>query len=81
MIICSRHLFTTHQVVRLLLNYNLAYAVAQATIDNDVIDGAVSALVMLGFPSAAANKVVQSIAKSEPQATVEQVIKLALKQL
>jgi Holliday junction DNA helicase RuvA len=46
-----------------------------------VIDGAVSALVMLGFPSAAANKVVQSIAKSEPQATVEQVIKLALKQL
>ena len=31
MIICSRHLFTTHQVVRLLLNYNLAYAVAQAT--------------------------------------------------
>ena len=56
-------------------------AVAQATIDNDVIDGAVSALVMLGFPSAAANKVVQSIAKSEPQATVEQVIKLALKQL
>ena len=50
-------------------------------INNDVIDGAVSALVMLGFPSSAANKVVQSIVKSEPQATIEQVIKLALKQL
>lgn len=50
-------------------------------VNNDVIDGAVSALVMLGFPSSAANKVVQSIVKSEPQATIEQVIKLALKQL
>lgn len=49
--------------------------------DNDVIDGAVSALIMLGFPSAATNKVVQAIVKSEPTATVEQVIKMALKQL
>lgn len=55
--------------------------VATATINNDVIDGAVSALVMLGFPTAATNKVVQAIVKSEPQATIEQVIKLALKQL
>ena len=54
---------------------------AVATINNDVIDGAVSALVMLGFPTAATNKVVQAIVKSEPQATIEQVIKLALKQL
>ncbi|MBQ5628011.1 MAG: Holliday junction branch migration protein RuvA, partial [Bacteroidaceae bacterium] len=49
--------------------------------NNDVIDGAVSALIMLGFPAAATNKVVQAIVKSEPTATVEQVIKLALKQL
>ena len=56
-------------------------SVATATINNDVIDGAVSALVMLGFPTAATNKVVQAIVKSEPQATIEQVIKLALKQL
>ena len=49
--------------------------------NNDVIDGAVSALIMLGFPAAATNKVVQAIVKSEPSATVEQVIKLALKQL
>ena len=49
--------------------------------DNDVMDGAVSALIMLGFPSAATNKVVQATVKSEPTATVEQVIKMALKQL
>lgn len=55
--------------------------IAAPSINNDVIDGAVSALVMLGFPASAANKVVQSIVKSEPQATIEQVIKLALKQL
>ena len=49
--------------------------------NNEVIDGAVSALIMLGFPAAATNKDVQAIVKSEPSATVEQVIKLALKQL
>ncbi|MBO5864625.1 MAG: Holliday junction branch migration protein RuvA [Bacteroidaceae bacterium] len=60
-----------------------AQSAATTTIlpNNDVIDGAVSALIMLGFPAAATNKVVQAIVKSEPGATVEQVIKLALKQL
>lgn len=52
-----------------------------ATVNNDTVDGAVAALVMLGFPATAAGKVVQSIVKNEPQATIEQVIKLALKQL
>lgn len=52
-----------------------------ATVDNSVVEGAVSALVMLGFPSAAANKAVQSIVKNDPSATIEQVIKLALKML
>ena len=52
-----------------------------ATVNNETAENAISALVMLGFPSAATNKVVQSILKSEPTATVEQVIKLALKQL
>ena len=56
-------------------------SVAAITPDNDVIDGAVSALIMLGFPSAATNKVVPAIVKSEPAATVEQVLKQALKQL
>ena len=55
--------------------------VAAISPNNDVIDGAVSALIMLGFPAAATNKVVQAIVKSEPTATIEQVIKLALKQL
>lgn len=50
-------------------------------IDNDVIDGAVAALVMLGFPGAAASKVVQNIVKNNPGTTIEQVIKLALKEL
>ena len=54
---------------------------ATATVNNDTVDGAVAALVMLGFPATAAGKVVQGIVKSEPQATIEQVIKLALKQL
>ena len=48
---------------------------------NENVDGAVQALAMLGFPVSAANKVVQSIAKNEPGATIEQLIKLALKQL
>ena len=52
-----------------------------AVMNNDNIDGAVQALAMLGFPTSAANKVVQAIAKSEPNATIEQLIKLALKQL
>ena len=54
---------------------------AAATIDSDVVDGAVSALVMLGFPGSAASKVVQGIAKANPTATIEQVIKLSLKEL
>lgn len=54
---------------------------ATATVDSDVVDGAVAALVMLGFPGAAASKVVQNIAKNNPAATIEQVIKLALKEL
>ncbi len=56
-------------------------AVLPATADNDVMEGAVAALVMLGFPSTAANKAVQSIMKSEPGMTIEQAIKQALKLL
>lgn len=44
-------------------------------------DEAVSALTMLGFPQAASQKVVLAILKEEPDAQVEQVIKLALKRL
>ncbi|MBR2637289.1 MAG: Holliday junction branch migration protein RuvA [Bacteroidaceae bacterium] len=48
---------------------------------SETAEAAISALVMLGFPNSAASKVVQNIIKSEPTATVEQIIKLALKQL
>jgi holliday junction DNA helicase RuvA len=42
---------------------------------------AVSALVMLGFASAASQKVVDKIVLDQPSLKVEQVIKLALKML
>lgn len=44
-------------------------------------DEASAALTMLGFPAAASQKVVSQILREQPQATVEQVIKLALKML
>ena len=46
-----------------------------------VMDEAISALVMLGFPSAASQKVVAGVMKDTPSLTVEQVIKEALKRL
>lgn len=48
---------------------------------NAVIEEAVSALTMLGFPVAPSQKVVMGILKEEPSASVETVIKLALKRL
>ena len=49
--------------------------------NKQVHDEAVSALTMLGFAVAPSQKVVYAILKAQPTATVEQVIKLALKQL
>ncbi len=60
---------------------SLGATTVNITSNNETAEQAVSALVMLGFPSAAANKVVQNVVKAEPSASVEQVIKLALKQL
>lgn len=42
---------------------------------------AVAALVMLGFPQQASQKVVSKILKDKPDCTVEQIIKTALKML
>jgi Holliday junction DNA helicase RuvA len=42
---------------------------------------ALTALVMLGFPKAQAEKVLQAISTTEPDLTVEQMIKAALKKL
>lgn len=51
------------------------------TIDMDLKDEAVSALTMLGFSPAPSDKVVKAIMSSHPDLPVEQVVKLALKQI
>lgn len=50
-------------------------------VDSEVKTEAVSALTLLGFAAAASGKVVDKILKDAPQATVEQVIRQALKML
>jgi holliday junction DNA helicase RuvA len=49
--------------------------------DNTLRNEALSALVMLGFAKKDADKVVSKIMKDDPEATVERVIKTALKRL
>ena len=51
------------------------------TVNQEVQDEAVAALSMLGFSPAPVHKVVGQILHDEPDATVERVIKLALKML
>ena len=48
-------------------------------ISSDTVDGAVAALVMLGFQKTVSRKAVDTILKRAPLASVEQVIKDALK--
>ena len=50
-------------------------------VNNAVKDEAVSALTMLGFAPASSQKVVLQILQQQPDAPVEQVVKLALKQI
>jgi Holliday junction DNA helicase RuvA len=45
---------------------------------NNNADEALSALVMLGFPKAASEKVVSTVISANPGATVEEIIKLTL---
>ena len=52
-----------------------------AEVDNEIKQEAVSALTMLGFAAAASGKVVDKILKADASASVEQVIKQALKML
>ncbi|HCN54457.1 MAG TPA: Holliday junction branch migration protein RuvA [Prevotella sp.] len=49
--------------------------------NNEVKDEAVSALAMLGFSPAPSAKVVMAILQNDPTLPVEQVVKLALKQI
>lgn len=69
------------KIVSIAAGIPTAATPAAPNINKETVNEAVSALVMLGFPAAAANKVVQGIAKEQPESTVEQLIKLALKQL
>ena len=51
----------------------------QIAIRSDTVDGAVAALVMLGFQKSSSRKAVDAILKQAPHANVEQIIKDALK--
>lgn len=51
------------------------------TVNNQVKDEAVGALTMLGFSPAPSAKLVSDILSSQPDLPVEQVVKLALKQI
>jgi len=53
----------------------------QAPVNSQVKDEAVSALTMLGFSPAPTQKVVLQILQQQPDLPVEQVVKLALKQI
>lgn len=50
-------------------------------VNSEVQQEAISALTILGFAAAPSQKVVAAILKEEPDASVEKVIKMALKQL
>ena len=58
-----------------------AGGVIEAPVNNQVKDEAVSALTMLGFAPAPTQKVVVQILQEQPTLPVEQVVKLALKQI
>ena len=49
--------------------------------DGEVFDEALAALVMLGFPQQASNKVLKSLFASTPSLSVEEAIKQALKMM
>ncbi len=48
---------------------------------NEAFDEALSALVMLGFQKSASDKALRKLLKDNPSATVEELVRLALKQL
>jgi len=53
----------------------------KASVHTETIEGAVAALVMLGFQKSVSRKAVESILKNTPDKSVEQIIKDALKML
>lgn len=61
--------------------HTTAGTTSSVVVDNAVKDEAVSALTMLGFSPAPSAKVVVAILSENPDLPVEQVVKLALKQI
>lgn len=60
---------------------HVAASPSAASINTEVRDEAVSALTMLGFSPAPSAKVVSQIITEQPDLPVEQIVKLALKQI
>lgn len=58
-----------------------ATAVVAGSATSEAFDEALSALVMLGFQKGASDKVLRKLLKDNPSATVEELVRLALKQL
>ena len=58
-----------------------ASAALAVGITNEVYDEALSALVMLGFAKAVSEKALRRIFKEEPNVTVEEAVRKALKAL
>lgn len=56
-------------------------ALPASSINKEVVEEAISALTMLGFPPAAVQKTVMAIVKENPSLAVEQIIKSGLKML
>ena len=52
-----------------------------STTSNPAVDEATTALVMLGFTKPNVNKAVTAVLKEKPSASLEEIIKLALKRL
>ncbi len=68
------------KVLDLTEGASIASAVAGGT-TNEAFDEALSALVMLGFQKSASDKVLRKLLKDNQSATVEDLVRLALKQL
>lgn len=56
-------------------------AAAIASADGGVLEEALAALVMLGFAKAAAEKVLRNIVRDNPDASVEELVRMGLKSL
>ena len=68
------------KVLDLTESASIASAVAGGT-TNEAFDEALSALIMLGFQKGASDKVLRKLLKDNQSATVEDLVRLALKQL